>query len=266
MKIFIFATLFFFWFATPARAQVVISEVYPAPTSEEKEWIELYNTSESSVDISGWKLFEHFSSKSELVTFINAQIEPHGFFVLELTSNKLNNTEEKISLENTQLEEQNVLHFTNSETQMSFSFLFSDETTISDTLEITQPTKGIKNPALAIQTPTPLPTPSTVPQPTTTVTPTPNPPKQSLQENSKSEATKELTEIDSNVDPKPTQIESYRKISQLLKLPSYLRVEKVGLEKRVPQLSYLIQKKVSKQGVINAIIGGTLLVCTGLLL
>jgi predicted extracellular nuclease len=266
VKILIFATLLFFLFATPAQAQVVISEVYPAPTSEEKEWVELYNTSDQIIDISGWKLFEHFANKNELVTFTDILIEPHAFFVYELTSNKLNNSEEKISLENIQIQEVSSLYYINSESQKSFSYLFTNNTTISEHLEITTPTKAERNPIYVVPTPTPTPTPS----PSSTSTPTTSPSTtetntQAFNPNSVGTVLGQ-TELQPTPTPINKQLVLHQKIHASLNLPSLTRIPKKNLETYLPQLSYLVQDKISQQGVTNAIIGGSLLLLSGLLL
>src|SRR4051812_27298350 len=56
----ILASLCLLAFARKALAQVVINEVmYDLPgTDTGREWIEVYNGGSSSVDLSGWKLFE----------------------------------------------------------------------------------------------------------------------------------------------------------------------------------------------------------------
>lgn len=241
-------------FATPAQAQVVLSEVYPAPTSEETEWIELFNTSDTTVDLSGWKLFEHFSSKNVLTTFTNVQIEPYAFIIFELPTNKLNNTEEKITLENSDTIEVSVIHYTNSESQKSFSFLFLSETQIGSTLQLVIPTKNAINQLEPIATPTPTVIPSPTVQPT--MQPTNSPLIPSTQIPAEPIITKTSNQ----------NLEHYQAISAQLKLPKPAKTEKEGIEKRQHQLSYIVQKKVSKVGVISAIIGGSVLLFIGFLL
>ena len=263
MKIFIFATLLFFLFATPAHAQVVLSEVYPAPTSEEKEWVELFNTTAEIVDISGWKLFEHFSSKNELVTFADIHIEPHGFFIFELPTNKLNNAEEKITLENNTATEISAVHYTNSESQKSFSFLFQSESLIGEILQLSIPTKNTINPLEPIITPQPTATPQATEIPQTQ--------NQTIQtENTEASVQNAQPLLPSNqIQAEPAinpNLEQYRAVSAQLKLPKLGKTEKEGLIKKEPKLSYIVQKKVSKAGVISAIIGGTVLLFIGFLL
>lgn len=277
MKIILFATLLFFVCATPAQAQVVLSEVYPAPTSGENEWIELYNTSDVPVNISGWKLFDHFASTSELTTFTETQIEPYNFLVFELTTHKLNNSEEEITLQNQLEETVSSIHFSHSESQKSFSYLFIDNSTIGTSLQLTTPTKNDKNQLQSTPVPSNSPTPTT----TTTNHTTNTSNQQSMaknenalstsaemnaQENSEATNTTSQATNTTKMSTAAEQIALYRKIKAKLTTPHFVAIEKEGLEKRLPQLSYIVQKKVSKEGVISAIIGGSLLLFTGLLL
>lgn len=63
---------------------VVISEIAWAGSSSSAsdEWIELTNVSDSTVDLSGWKLTGAGSSGAELVLPDNAQIEPHSTYLI----------------------------------------------------------------------------------------------------------------------------------------------------------------------------------------
>lgn len=283
MKIFLFATLLFFVSATPAQAQVVLSEVYPAPTSDEHEWIELYNQSNTPVSITGWKLLEHYANVSELTTFTEIYLEPYSFFVFELATNRLNNAEEEVSLVNESGTTVSSIHYYNSESQKSFSYAFSNTTEMSSTLILNSPTKNARNQSLPTPTPTVAPTssPNSTNQPATQ--------NSNSNQQNESASVAETTMIKTTTSPdtqdssqildsteqnsdkskkavKNEQLALYHKIKAKLTKPSFIPVEKVGLEKRLPQLSYIVQKKVSKEGVISAIIGGSLLLFTGLLL
>ncbi|MBI4993299.1 MAG: lamin tail domain-containing protein [Candidatus Magasanikbacteria bacterium] len=76
---------------------VVINEFVSDPASGEKEWIELYNFSSSTIDLTGWKLFDNVGQIAAPTSTIAAS----GFFVVELSSNKLNNDGDIIILKNT---------------------------------------------------------------------------------------------------------------------------------------------------------------------
>src|SRR3989339_1646041 len=67
--------------------QLRINEFLPNPNSGE-EWIEIYNTATSSVVIDGLKIFD---AVGEIAT-PTGTIGAGGFFVVELTASKLNNT------------------------------------------------------------------------------------------------------------------------------------------------------------------------------
>ncbi len=43
-------------FHTVVYASVVINELYPKPSDEQSEWIELYNSGSESVSLNLWKL------------------------------------------------------------------------------------------------------------------------------------------------------------------------------------------------------------------
>lgn len=243
MKILIFTAILFFLFATPAHAQVVISEVYPAPTSEEKEWIKVLNTGSETIDISGWKLFEHFSSKNELTTITDVILESGEIYTYTLESNKLNNSEEKVTLENLENEEISSVHYTNAEPQKSITF-FSENTPNEDT--------NIEPTAVPNVTPT-------------TKTSSTNPSNQ--QHKTQIENTREKeSHVEQTIPEINEKLELHKKVVSLLKLPSIEKIEKENLEKVLPKFSYIVQNKVSKTGVISAIIGGLLVLTTGILL
>lgn len=61
---------------------VVINEVAWAATQDSStdEWIELYNTTNSAIDLSGWKIVDDGSSDYTITT---GSIQPHGYFLIE---------------------------------------------------------------------------------------------------------------------------------------------------------------------------------------
>ncbi|MBY0539724.1 lamin tail domain-containing protein [Patescibacteria group bacterium] len=73
----------FFLLPAFAHADVVISEImYDVPGSDSgREWIEVHNTGESAVDISGWKLFESGISH-KIIPEKSAVIESGGYAVI----------------------------------------------------------------------------------------------------------------------------------------------------------------------------------------
>jgi len=73
--------------------KIIINEIYPiSTTSTEKEWVELYNPTTSTVDVGSWVLNDNSST-----TTLSGVIEANGFLVIEF-SNKLNNTGDILQL------------------------------------------------------------------------------------------------------------------------------------------------------------------------
>lgn len=76
--------------------QIVINEFVSDSNSGENEWIELYNTETSAVDLTGWTLHDGAGQ----IAAPSSTILGSGFFVIELSSNKLNNGGDTIILKN----------------------------------------------------------------------------------------------------------------------------------------------------------------------
>ena len=70
---------------TPELA-ILINEVSPQGNPD-REWVELYNLSGNTIDISGWTL----SDEIGVITTASGTIAGHSFFVIELTKTALNN-------------------------------------------------------------------------------------------------------------------------------------------------------------------------------
>ncbi len=60
---------------------LIISEVYPAPTAGEEEWVELQNTSDVSVDLCGWSL-DDIDGGSKPFKLDGRSIAPGGYLAL----------------------------------------------------------------------------------------------------------------------------------------------------------------------------------------
>jgi len=80
----ILAAIGFVW-TSRIYAQIVINEF---SSNSDPEWIELYNASSDTVDLSGWKLSDAYPPPNLLTGTISA----HGFFVFEKSSGWLNNS------------------------------------------------------------------------------------------------------------------------------------------------------------------------------
>lgn len=84
---------------TPAEAvfapsDIVINEIFPAGTDE---WLELYNNSSSTIDLSGWLLLDRFGSGWSTTT-LSGEITAKGYFVIYSVAGKLNNSGDSLIL------------------------------------------------------------------------------------------------------------------------------------------------------------------------
>lgn len=78
---------------------VKINEIYSNPTtSTEKEWVEIYNSSTSTIDLIGWTLFDGTGVIASPTTTINSS----SFYAIEWSGSKLNNDGDIIVLKNPQ--------------------------------------------------------------------------------------------------------------------------------------------------------------------
>ena len=78
--------------------QIVINEFVANPTDGESEWIELYNFSTSSIDLTGWTLNDGVGK----IASPTSTVEASSFVVIKLSSSKLNNGGDMIVLKNLQ--------------------------------------------------------------------------------------------------------------------------------------------------------------------
>ena len=84
------------FFSTFSFASIKINEIYPAPLSGEKEWVELYNDSNIEIGVSNYYLNDLAQNKIYLEGTI---LSPYGF-VSGNSSNILNNSGDTIYLKN----------------------------------------------------------------------------------------------------------------------------------------------------------------------
>lgn len=164
-KIFICGFLFVVCFRD-VSAQVLISEVQPNPTSG-PEWFELYNTSSISASLANYTVSDQLASPSVLYIFSpEASIQPNQYLLIELSTQKLNNTGDGLTLTNPTGEIIDQMQFESSEPGRTWSRKSWD----SNIFLLTQPTPGSTN---LIPTPAPTPTPTPTPTPASTSAPTP---------------------------------------------------------------------------------------------
>lgn len=152
-------------FPPPASAQVLINEVLPAPSSGD-EWIELRNTSESSVSLAGWSLEDNTGLLSTTPALLDALFNSEGLAVIDV-KNRLNNSGDHLTLRRPDGSVADYFEYFLSATDQSWSRF---GVTSSDFLLAT-PTRGNVNAApsptaspSASPSITPLPSPSQEPQ------------------------------------------------------------------------------------------------------
>ncbi len=94
---------------TTTSSDVVMNEIYTRGTSSDPDWIELYNSSASTIDISGFKIYDsggQSGSKPKKEFPSGSVISPNGFLVIVTDDTSasgfgLSNSGEKVWLENT---------------------------------------------------------------------------------------------------------------------------------------------------------------------
>jgi len=81
---------------------IFINEILPAPEGpdEENEWIEIYNTNNFEVDLSGWQIKDLAGTPAVYAFPESAKIPANGYLVLKRPETKitLNNTEDGLNL------------------------------------------------------------------------------------------------------------------------------------------------------------------------
>lgn len=75
---------------------IIINEFVSDPVAGEKEWIELYNASTSSVDLHGWELYDGAGK----IASLDLSLGSNSFVLVSLSTSKLNNGGDSIILKN----------------------------------------------------------------------------------------------------------------------------------------------------------------------
>ena len=156
------------YFTPQAHAQIIITEVFPVPSSG-SEWVEIYNNSDQAIDITNWQLEDKLSSPSSIHTFTGS-ITANSFLVAELASSKLNNSADGVILKNSTGTVVDQFNYTSSQSDLSWS----RSSILTDAFGISSPTKGYSNSDVFFSV-NPTPTPSPSPSPFISPSPTPSP-------------------------------------------------------------------------------------------
>lgn len=273
MKQFIFTFLlaFYFFLISPSTifaASVVINEFLPnpsGPSSEDTEWIELFNTTDASIDISGWFLDDIADGgTSPFVIPIGTTIAAQGFVTFEKSQSNvtLNNTEDTVRLLNAQNELIDSYTYTETTDDVSYgrrSDGNAEWTSFSSPSKNTSNSTGVLIPTVTptsepthtpTKTPSPTRTPSPTKKPTATDTVTPLPSKT---------PTKKVT-LSPTAKKKPTTSE--KKKQQVL-AKQITETPKVS-PTPIPEVKVLGSMQDNTASIITGI-GGVLLTLCGIL-
>ena len=148
---------------------IYLSELYVNTNSGEHEWVELYNDNRYAVQLNNWKVRD---ASDQIIATIQMSLDAYRYGVVELSSDKMNNTDEQIFLLNSSGEV--VDHFSYSESEKGISWGRSTSSFSAWCLQ--NPSRNAYNYSCIPQstaTPTPTGDPTNTPTPTKTRTPTP---------------------------------------------------------------------------------------------
>lgn len=164
MKFLIVFCCLWIYFTKVVSAQVVLTEVFPAP-SEGDEWIELYNTSDAPISLGGWKIEDNSGQVTTTPTLDGQTLPAQSFLVLEV-KNKLNNSGDTVTVKKADHTFVDSFNYTTSTEDMSWARVSFQSTQFV----LTSPTKGALNSIPSpVLTPSPTATPSAVPSPLPTL-------------------------------------------------------------------------------------------------
>ena len=149
---------------TYVQAQVIINEVMPAPSAG-PEWIELLNTGDQSLSLEGWMVEDQLSSPTVIWQFSSQSLEPGQLILIELSSAKLNNAADGVTLKDQSGQVVDQMIYSSSQPDLSWSRSNAQ----SGQFVLATPTAGYANIA-----PTPTPAPSPSPTPLSTPSPSPS--------------------------------------------------------------------------------------------
>lgn len=144
--------IFFFSFNLAQASDIIINEFVSHPNSGEEEWIELFNTTESSIDLTNWKLTQlsnpSTTPKEDNPLILSDTILGGGVFVIKISN--LNNGGDSISLydpSDSLVSRVTYGKVVNISTDLDFPFQGRSGALISGVWETNQePTRGMQNP------------------------------------------------------------------------------------------------------------------------
>jgi hypothetical protein len=142
---------------TSAQAQIVISEVYPAPLPGENEWIEFVNISDETISLTEWKIEDLLSTPKVIYSFETLSLVSGEIYVATI-SGQLNNGGDGVVLKDSNGTIIDQMSYQSSSSDMSWTF-------IDGQFEETTPNPFVLLEASPVPTPSPNSTPQITPSP-----------------------------------------------------------------------------------------------------
>jgi len=241
IRLFFTFLLYFLFVAQPAKAQVIISELYPNPDTTETEWLEIYNTSDQPISLANWQIWDQLSKPSKIYQFTETEQLASGEYLTISLKSILNNSGDTVILYNNQQVIQDSLTYTSSTKGLSWSKKTNNLTEIF----ATEPSPNAEN--IFIE-----PTNPPAPTPTLTISPTSKPPaKTSSQITTISPTTTPII-----IEEKSSPLDYPKQITQpLIDLP----------KENIQALQSIFYEPPNLEiGAINVIIGSLLLLIPGI--
>jgi len=156
LKVLVTVASLFFITTSPVQANVIINEVFPNPVTG-TEWVELYNTGNEAIPLTGWSLYDQLTSPSLLKTFTVTDTLPALSYLSIEISNKLNNSSDGLTLKKSAGDTIDTMTYTSSTPGQSWS-------RNGQVFVLTTPTRDAAN-TFPSPSPTPSPSPQVSPQP-----------------------------------------------------------------------------------------------------
>ncbi|MEI6326702.1 MAG: lamin tail domain-containing protein [Candidatus Roizmanbacteria bacterium] len=142
---------------------IVLSEIFPQPSGDDNEWIEIFNNADQEVQLRDWYI-DDVSNGGSAPRIFSMNIAPQSFGVIEFTQQFLNNSGDTVQLLNPQ---KNVVEsFTYADSQESLSIAKSNVRDMAWCLQL--PSRGVANGTCIAPSPTPTRHPTSTPHPTVT--------------------------------------------------------------------------------------------------
>lgn len=270
ISLLLLSSVFFLFSAQIVFASdIVINEYLPNPegSSETSEWIEIFNTTDSEIDLSGWKLDDIESGGSGVYTLPSGSIiSGKGYFILERSVSGiiLNNDSDKIRLLNSADQIIDEYNYLETEENIFYGRKIDGG---SEWVEFSESTKGSSNnDGSIIPTATLTPEPTNEPTNTSVPSKTPTPVKSPTVTLIPTETKVPTKKISPTVKKSPTpRNPTPTKKSEKKVLAETSAINPTGSLKPTK----VVQVKGSwgfNPGIISLSIGGILLIGCGILL